>query len=109
MRSVLSKLPALLVLVIGWGLSGTVLAQTQTGQILVYVTDQGGAAMPGVRLELTGRDLQGSRVLTTNEEGEARFLLLPPGSAYQVVATGEGMAPFTTKDRSVTMGKVTAV
>ncbi|MFH1809313.1 MAG: TonB-dependent receptor [Pseudomonadota bacterium] len=74
-------------------------AVTQTGQVTGYVSDQSGMPVPDVRIEVAGENLiGGKRSTTTNEDGEFRFLQLPPGM-YKVVATHELY-------RRVTMDKV---
>ena len=65
-----------------------VLAQT-TGTIEGAVTDQGGSPLPGVTVEATSPNLQGTRVVVTSESGTYRFPSLPPG-AYVVVASLPG-------------------
>src|SRR5262245_65622555 len=66
-----------------------VVAQT-TGTIEGQVTDQNGGALPGVTVEITSPNLQGTRVATTGNDGRYRFVSLPPG-AYKVTANLSGM------------------
>jgi outer membrane receptor protein involved in Fe transport len=66
-----------------------VVAQT-TGLIEGTVTDQSGGALPGVTVEITSPNLQGTRVATTGNDGHFRFVSLPPGS-YKVTANLSGM------------------
>ena len=63
-------------------------AQT-TGTIEGTVTDQGGGALPGVTVELSGPHLQGTRTATTANDGRFRFISLPPGP-YKVTANLSG-------------------
>jgi outer membrane receptor protein involved in Fe transport len=65
--------------------SAAALAQT-TGNIEGTVTDQSGAALPGVTIALTSPALQGTRTVATDADGRYRFPSLPPGT-YTV--TGE--------------------
>ena len=65
-----------------------VLAQT-TGTIEGAVTDQSGAPLPGVTVELAGPHLQGARSAVTTADGRYRFLSLIPGD-YTVTATLAG-------------------
>lgn len=67
----------------------SVFAQT-TGDIEGTVTDQSGAALPGVTVEATSPNLQGTRTATTGSDGRYRFVSLPPGQ-YRVAATLAGM------------------
>jgi Carboxypeptidase regulatory-like domain/TonB-dependent Receptor Plug Domain/TonB dependent receptor len=60
-----------------------------TGTIEGQVTDQNGGALPGVTLELSGPNLQGSRTATTDGQGRYRFVSLTPGR-YTVTANLSG-------------------
>jgi outer membrane receptor protein involved in Fe transport len=70
-------------------LAPIVVAQT-TGTIEGTVTDQNGGALPGVTVELTSPNLQGTRVATTGNDGRYRFISVPPGQ-YKVTANLSGM------------------
>ena len=72
-----------------------VLAQT-TGQIEGTVTDQSGAALPGVTVELAGIHLQGAKTGVTAADGRYRFLNLTPGD-YTVTATLAGFGKVQKK------------
>ncbi|HKF44037.1 MAG TPA: TonB-dependent receptor, partial [Thermoanaerobaculia bacterium] len=63
-------------------------AQT-TGNIEGTVTDQSGGALPGVTVELSSPNLQGTRVATTGNDGRFRFISLPPGT-YKVTGNLSG-------------------
>ncbi|HKD16746.1 MAG TPA: carboxypeptidase regulatory-like domain-containing protein, partial [Thermoanaerobaculia bacterium] len=81
-------------MVLLYALSGASAGAQTTGTIEGQVTDQSGAPLPGVTLELTGTHLQGStRTLVTAADGRYRFLSLVPGD-YTVTAslTGFGRA-----------------
>jgi hypothetical protein len=54
-----------------------------TGNINGIVTDASGAALPGVTVTVTSPQLQGSRSVVTNAQGEYTLSLLPPGT-YRV-------------------------
>ncbi len=69
-------------------LAPVVLAQT-TGTIEGQITDQSGAALPGVTVDLAGVHLQGSKTAVTAADGRYRFLNLTPGD-YTVTATLSG-------------------
>ena len=72
-----------------------VLAQT-TGTIEGQVTDQSGAALPGVTVELTGAKLQGTKTGVTAADGRYRFLSLIPGD-YTVTASLAGFGKVQKK------------
>jgi hypothetical protein len=64
------------------------LGQT-TGTVEGSITDQSGAALPGVTVEITSPNLQGTRTAVTSANGNYRFPSLPPGT-YTVTATLAG-------------------
>ena len=60
-------------------------AQRLTGNIVGTVTDESGAPLPGVAVEISSPSLMGgARSQTTSEKGTYRFVNLPPGT-YKVV------------------------
>ncbi len=59
-------------------------AQT-TGTVDGAVTDQSNAPLPGVTVELTSPNLQGTRTAVTSADGRFRFPAVPPGP-YKVTA-----------------------
>ncbi len=65
-----------------------VLGQT-TGTVEGTVTDQSNAPLPGVTVELTSPNLQGTRSAVTSADGRYRFPAVPPG-AYKVTAELSG-------------------
>ena len=71
------------------------LAQT-TGLIEGQITDQSGAALPGVTVELTGAHLQGTKTTVTAADGRYRFLSLTPGD-YTVTASLAGFGKVQKK------------
>ena len=54
-----------------------------TGTIEGTVTDASGGALPGVTVEATSPNLQGTRTAVTGSDGHYRFASLPPGD-YKV-------------------------
>jgi outer membrane receptor protein involved in Fe transport len=66
-----------------------VLAQT-TGRIEGTVLDQNGAPLPGVTVEASSPNLQGTRTAVTGSDGRYRLPSLPPGT-YKVSATLTGL------------------
>ena len=74
-------------------------AQTSTtGAIEGKITDSSGAPLPGVTVELTSPNLQGTKTDVTDSKGMFRFSLLPPGT-YGLTATLAGFSP--TKQGSI--------
>ncbi len=61
-----------------------VFAQT-TGTVDGSVTDQSNAPLPGVTVELTSPNMQGTRTAVTSADGRYRFPSVPPGP-YKVTA-----------------------
>ncbi len=83
-----------------------VFAQT-TGTVDGTVTDQSGAPLPGVTVELTGPNLQGMRTAVTSADGRYRFPSVPPGP-YKVVASLSGFGRVQ-KNATVTLGSTASV
>lgn len=60
--------------------TGTAAAQsTPSGSLNGTVSDNSSALLPGVTVTLTSPAIQGKQVSITNERGQYRFPLLPPG------------------------------
>jgi hypothetical protein len=72
-----------------------VFAQT-TGTIEGTVTDQSGAALPGVSVDIVSPNLQGTRSATTGADGRYRFPSLPPGT-YTVTGVLAGFGKVQKK------------
>ena len=70
--------------------------QTSTADIYGTVVLPDGSAIPGVAVTLTG-DVIGQKALVTSEEGNFRFLRLPPGN-YQLKFELEGFKSAMKKD-----------
>lgn len=60
-----------------------------TGAIHGVLTDEQGAALPGVNVTISGGNLMGVRSFVTDANGEFRFPALPPGD-YQIKAELQG-------------------
>ncbi len=71
------------------------LAQT-TGTVEGSVTDQSNSPLPGVTVELTSPNLQGTRTAVTATDGRYRFPSIPPG-AYTVTAELSGFGKVQRK------------
>src|SRR5688500_16077589 len=69
----------LVVLMICGLFAGAAAGQETTGTINGRVTDESGAVIPGVEIVLTSAAIQGERSSISDEAGNYRFLLLPPG------------------------------
>lgn len=74
-------------------------AQT-TGSIFGRVTDTEGGALPGVTVEARSPALQGTRTAVTDETGQYRLTLLPPGD-YSINYNLQG---FGTESRDLAVG-----
>ena len=69
-------------------------AQDLTGALVGTVKDEQGAVLPGALVRLTSPALIGGPVtITTNERGQLRFPVLPPG-AYALDVELPGFAPY---------------
>jgi hypothetical protein len=93
---------ALLLLVAG----GTAFAQLQTGNLYGTVTDDKGAALPGVTVTTTGGGAP--QVQVTNAQGQFRFLGLAPGS-YQLKAELEGFSTIDYPNIVINIGRNTQI
>jgi len=93
---------ALLLLVAG----GTAFAQLQTGNLYGTVTDDKGAALPGVTVTTTGGGAP--QVQVTNAQGQFRFLGLAPGS-YQMKAELEGFSTIDYPNIVINVGRNTQI
>jgi hypothetical protein len=87
-------------------LAPMVVAQT-TGAIEGTVTDQSGGTLPGVTVEITSPNLQGTRTATTGNDGRFRFVSVPPGP-YKVTAALSGMGAVQ-KTATVVLGATATV
>lgn len=83
--------------------AASVLAQT-TGGLTGTVSDAQGGALPGVTVEVSGPTLQGSRLAITDESGDYRLALLPPGN-YRVSFTLEGIGSEVREGVAVDLGR----
>ncbi len=83
-----------------------VFAQT-TGTVDGTVTDQSNAPLPGVTVELTSPNLQGTRTAVTSADGRYRFPAVPPGP-YKVTAELAGFGKVE-KRATVTLDSTATV
>jgi hypothetical protein len=93
---------ALLLLAVG----GTAFAQLQTGNLYSSVTDDKGAALPGVTVTLNGQGAP--QVQVTNAQGQVRFLNLAPGG-YSLKAELEGFSTIDYPNITINIGRNTSI
>lgn len=85
----------------------TVGAQVQTGSILVRISDEQGAGMPGVAVTITSSALvSGTAAGVTDVGGAYRFPSLPPGT-YVVKTELAGFQTVVRENVSVLVGQTT--
>ena len=83
-------------------LTGTGLAQTQTGVVQGKVVDQQGGVLPGVNVDLIGP--MGAKSTVTDTQGEFRFVGVAPGT-YAVKADLSGFLAQQLEGIAVGLGK----
>ncbi|MDR0498212.1 MAG: carboxypeptidase regulatory-like domain-containing protein [Holophagales bacterium] len=81
--------------------SVTLVAQESTGTLVGSVKSTSGNPIANARVAITSPTLLQTRVITTNESGEFRALMLPPGIHYSITASASGM--LTQKAEGVTI------
>jgi outer membrane receptor protein involved in Fe transport len=87
-------------------LSGTIVfGQSTSGSISGTITDDSGAAIPGVTVELSGPAMQGVKSTVTDNTGKYRFLNVPPGEGYKVQATLSGFQDTSKTGFRVSLGQ----
>jgi hypothetical protein len=72
------------------------------------ITDPSGAVLPGIVVTVTNTGQALTRTAITEERGEYRVLVLPPGT-YEVKVEGEGFATQVKKDVELTVGQIAVV
>lgn len=82
------------------------LAQSQatTGNIEGRVLDPQGAAVPGITVTATNQETGYAKTATTDDEGNYRLILLPPGKYKVTTSGGQGFAGATYENVTVTIG-----
>ncbi|HSP15492.1 MAG TPA: TonB-dependent receptor [Thermoanaerobaculia bacterium] len=81
-------------------------AQTATtGAVEGTVSDNSGAALPGVTVEIRSPQLQGAKTEVTDTRGHFRFSLLPPGQ-YNLMSTLSGFSPVRQSNVVVSLSRV---
>lgn len=89
--------------------SALVAQTTSAGGVQGTVSDETGAVLPGVTVELSGPAMQGTRSSTTDSAGRYRFVSIPPGDSYRVVASLSGFQNVTKTDFRVSLGQEATV
>ena len=88
----------LAVLAIALMIPALVAAQTESGKVSGTVTDQSGAVLPGVTVNLKSVERASMRSTVTNAQGEYVFASLVPGN-YEVTAELSGFSTQQTQDQ----------
>jgi outer membrane receptor protein involved in Fe transport len=90
--------------------TGNAWAQSKTtGALTGRVTDESGAPLPGVSVEIRGSTLiGGARTLVTDKAGRFRMPEVPPGS-YDVTVTLQGFQTVKRAGLAVTLGNTVEV
>ena len=83
-------------------IAGTVLAQSETGQIVGKVTDPNGAIVAGAAISLKSVETGAQRTATTNEDGVYAITNLQPG-VYEIAVQAANFAKSTQRVQ-VTVG-----
>ena len=88
--------------------AGVLPAQEFTGNIVGRITDASGALLPGVTVTLKSPAIQGVHTAVTDETGNYRFILLPPG-VFSVTYELPGFKTFVREDVIVQVGVTTTI
>lgn len=90
--------------------AGSVFAQTaSTGSIEGTVTDQTGAAVPGIAVKVTSPNLISAQTATTDDSGRYRILNLPPGRYTVTIEAEKGFGKFERPDVEVNLSRNSTV
>ncbi len=112
LKKSLSGFNRVLLLCAGLALAAAcVFAQSQatSGNIEGRVLDPNGAVVPGVTVTATNQQTGFEKTATSDEDGNYRLILLPPGT-YKIVAAGAaGFQPATLENAIVTVGGQTNI
>jgi outer membrane receptor protein involved in Fe transport len=110
MKNVL-KFLGLSALLMCFGLfTGSVFAQSATtGAIEGTVTDQSGAAVPGVAVRVTSPNLISAQTANTDDGGHFRISNLPPGRYTVAVESQKGFSKFEKTEVEVNLSRISSV
>ncbi|MEM1178560.1 MAG: TonB-dependent receptor [Acidobacteriota bacterium] len=86
--------------------TGTVLAQTESGNLYGRAIDNSGERLPGVTVTLAGPGA--TQIQVTDASGEFRFLGLSPGN-YQIEASLEGFSTVIYEAVNIRIGRNTTI
>ena len=75
------------------------------GELHGGITDPTGARVGGAKVDVSSRGTGFTRLALTNEDGEYRLLLLPPGD-YDIQVEKEGFRTHVSRDVRVTVGQI---
>ncbi|HKR59974.1 MAG TPA: carboxypeptidase regulatory-like domain-containing protein, partial [Pyrinomonadaceae bacterium] len=94
----------LVVLIITFALTTFAQSQATSGNIEGRVIDPNGAAVPGITVTATNQETGFSKNTTTDDEGNYRLILLPPGNYKVITSGGQGFAAGTYANVIVSVG-----
>ena len=104
-----ARLAALILTLGGFAGGSSVMAQVQTGSILVRTVDEQSAIMPGVTVTISSPVLVGGRIVGATDSGGAyRFPALPPGT-YAVQFELQGFQTLIREGIVVSVGQTTPI
>ena len=96
--------PFVVLLAVSALLPAMVTAQVLTGALVGTVKDEQGAALPGASVRVWSAALIGGALtVTTNDRGQLRFPVLPPGT-YAIDIELPGFAPYREQDITIGTG-----
>jgi outer membrane receptor protein involved in Fe transport len=95
-------------LLVVFGFTTFVSAQTINGTIVGTITDPQGAVVPGANVTISNNDTGFNRQVVTDEDGRYRVAGLPIG-AYTVRIEKSGFSPIVRNDVNVSVGTETEV
>jgi outer membrane receptor protein involved in Fe transport len=104
----LTKLCALVVLVLIMTSAAFAQSQATTGNIEGRILDPKEAVVPGATVTVTNQQTGLEKTTTSDTDGNYRIILLPPGP-YTVHVSGTGFKQSELRDVSVTVGSKTAL
>jgi len=90
--------------------AGSVFAQSSTtGSIEGTVTDQTGAAVPGIAVKVKSPNLISAQTATTDDSGRFKILNLPPGKYAVTVEAEKGFGKFERSDVEVNLSRSSSI
>jgi len=88
--------------------AGSAFAQGTTGTLKGEIVDQADTPLGGVKLTVTGDNLQGQRDGATSDDGRFLFIALPPGK-YRMVVEKEGFKTIIRDNLVVALGRTVSL